>query len=97
MMIPRKKRRSKFRYLSKKALEGLKVTTNTVKAGGSDFTSVTKALVFLERLSCEKGIADLKEGTTDFVGPTVLKSIDKIEGERIVIRFRNTITGMAIV
>jgi hypothetical protein len=81
MVTRNKKKRIGFRYSSKKALECSRVTKRTIKVGATKLTSVTKALVFSEKLSSEKGFADF----------TIFESVEEIEGERIAVNFSDTV------
>jgi hypothetical protein len=76
-----RKKRYGFRYLSKKALECSRMTKRTTKGGGSEFTSITKALSFPNALSSEISITDLHDCTTESGGPPLFESVDELEGE----------------
>jgi hypothetical protein len=54
----KRRRHSRFRYSSKQALKQLRMTRRTAKAGGSDFTTIIKALLYPSALSSEISITD---------------------------------------
>jgi hypothetical protein len=60
----KRKRRSKFRYSTKKALEHSKLSKRTTKGGILDFVSVTNALTYPSALLSEIGVVDLGDCST---------------------------------
>jgi hypothetical protein len=78
----RRKRRSGFRYPSKKELERSRFLRRIAKAGGSKFTSVTKALSYPSALSSEISISNQHECAAGSGGPPLLQPIDELEDDR---------------
>jgi hypothetical protein len=63
----------------------------TAKVGGFDFTTITKVLLYPSALSSEISITDHYDCAIGSSGPPLLESIDKLEVEKIEMRFGNTI------
>jgi hypothetical protein len=72
----KKKRRFGLKFSTKKALKHSWLARLTAKARGSDLTSMTKALVFSDRTSSERCIADLQDCST------LLEHVHEIEEEK---------------
>jgi hypothetical protein len=72
----KKKRRSRFRFSSKKALQRSRLTRSTAKAGGSKFTSVTRALLYPSAFSSEIIIFDHHDCAGGSGGTHCLELID---------------------
>jgi hypothetical protein len=79
----KRKRRSGFRYSTKKALEHFRLSKKIAKGGVFDFTSIRKVLMYPSALLSEIGVVDLGDCSTRSFGPTSLHSIDENEEERI--------------
>ena len=86
------KRRSGFRYSSKKALERSRIRKEAAKGSVSELGSVRKALSYLVELLSEIGVVNLGDCSN---GPASLHSVDENEVERIEesIGTGNTIVG----
>jgi hypothetical protein len=85
----KKKRGSGFRYSSKKALERSRLSKKIAKAGGSEFSTVMKALTFSSALSSE---IDHPNCTTGSGGQSLLDSILEIDGVRVESSFANFVS-----
>jgi hypothetical protein len=85
----KKKRCSGFRYSSKKALERSKLSKKTAKAGGSEFTTVTKALTFSSTLSSEIDHPDCASGSS---GRPLCDSVLENDGVRVESSFANLVS-----
>jgi hypothetical protein len=88
----KRRKRSGFRYSSKKALDCSRLTRRIAKAGGLDFTSITKELLYPSALSIELSIFYHHDCITGFGSPPLLESIDKTEGVRIENHFANLVS-----
>jgi hypothetical protein len=71
-----------FKYSSKKALERSRVMRRTIKAGGSKFTTVTKALSYPSVLVNEIRINDHHDFAIGSRGPPLFESVDELKGKR---------------
>lgn len=60
MVTWKKKRKAGLKFSTKNAFKGSRVARLTTKARICDFSSVTKKLAFIDRISCERCITDLK-------------------------------------
>jgi hypothetical protein len=87
METKKKKRGSGFRYSSKKAIECSRLSKKTTKAGGSEFTTITKALTCSSALSSEIDHLDCVSG-----GRHLLDSVLKADGVRVESSFANIIS-----
>ena len=83
MVIGKRKRRSGFRYSTKKELEHSRLSKKTTKGEIFDFASVRKALTYSSALLNEIGVIDLRDCSTGLIGPASLHSVDENEEERI--------------
>jgi hypothetical protein len=79
----KRKRRSRFRYSTKKALERSRLSKKTAKGRIFEFASVTKTLVYPSALLSEIGVVDLRDCSTGSIGLASLHSVDENEVERI--------------
>jgi hypothetical protein len=78
----KKRRRSRFRYSSRKALECSRVLKRTVIAGGSNFTPVTRALSYNSAQTNETCFFDHYVCATGLSGSHLLESIEELHEER---------------
>ena len=81
-MTGKQKRRSRFRYSTKKALERSRLLKKTTKGRVLEFTSVTKALTYPSALWSDIGVVTLEIAQLDH-GPAFLHSVDENVEERI--------------
>ena len=84
----KKKRRSRFRYSSKKVFERSRVKRRTAKVGGFQFESVTKALSY----PSEIGDIVHHDCTARSSFPPCLDSVEEHDGDRMELSCGNTIT-----
>jgi hypothetical protein len=84
----KKKRRSGFRYSSKKELERSKVKRRTAKVVGIQFESVTKALSY----PSESGDIVLHDNSAGSSFPPCLDSVEEHDGDRMELSCGNAIT-----
>lgn len=85
----KKNRGSGFRYSSKKALERSRLLKKITKGGGSEFSTVTKALTFSSALSSE---IDHLDCATRSSRRSLFDSVLEIDGVRIESSFANLIS-----
>ena len=76
-----KKSSSGFRFSSKKALERFRLM-RLAKAGGCEFTSVTRTLLYASSLPSELCASDTHGSTTTLSKSHILELLDKIEEEK---------------
>jgi hypothetical protein len=76
-----KKRGSGFRFSSKKALECSRLT-RLAKAGGCEFTSVTRTLLYASSLPSELCASNIHGSAATLSELHVLELLDEIEEER---------------
>ena len=79
----KRRRRSGFRYSSKKVLECLRVKRRASKVEGIQFESVTRVLSFLGEI-CNTGHIDCAPGSGLLA---CLDSIDKHDGDRMELSY----------
>ena len=75
--VRKKKRRSRFRFSSKKVLQRSRVKRETSKVGGNQFDSVTKALSF----TCEIGDNKYHDCAPGSNLPTSLDCVVELDGD----------------
>jgi hypothetical protein len=85
----KKKRGSGFRYSSKTTIERSRLSKKTAKAGGSKFTTVTKALTFSSALSSE---IDHPNCATGSGGRLLFDSVLETDGVRVESSFANIVS-----
>jgi hypothetical protein len=81
----KKKRRSGFRYSSKKALDCSRVLRRSTRTRGSKLKSVTKALLYHTVLSSEISVIDHHNCAASLGGPLFVESVYKHDGEKMEI------------
>jgi hypothetical protein len=90
--VTRKKRKSGLKISTKKALKRSKEVRLIAKARGYDFSSTTKKLAFIDRLSSERCIADLKGCASKTNCPKLLEPIEENEEEKNEFSLEDAIT-----
>ena len=76
-VIRKRKRRTGFRYSSKKALERSKLSKEKAKGRGSEFGSMRKALSYPSKLLNDIGVVDLAECSSGAYEQLPLHSVDE--------------------
>jgi hypothetical protein len=84
----KKKRRSRFRYSSKKALDRSKVKRRTAKVLGIQIESVTRALSYLS----ESGHIVLHDNVAGSSFPPCLDCVEEHDGDEMELSCGNAIT-----
>jgi hypothetical protein len=79
----KRKRGSRFRYSTKKALEHSRLSKQKAKGRVLEFASMTKALTYPSALLSEIGVVDLGDCSTGSIGLASLHSVDENQEERI--------------
>jgi hypothetical protein len=82
METRKRKRRSRFRFSSKKTLECSRLMRRTAKAGGCEFTSVIRTLLYPSVIPSELCVTDIHGCAAKSCESPILESIDKFERER---------------
>jgi hypothetical protein len=77
------KRRSGFRYSTKKVLERSKLSREIAKGRVPELGSVKKALTYPSKLWSDIDIVDLGDFSTGSIGPASLHLVDENQEERI--------------
>jgi hypothetical protein len=79
----KRKRGSRFRYSTKKALDRSRLSKEKSKGRVLEFASVTKALTYPSALLSEIGVVDLGDCSTGSIGLASVHSVGENQEERI--------------
>lgn len=82
LTVTRKKRKFGLKFSTKKALKRSREARLVAKARGYDFSSTAKKLAFINRLSSERCIADLKDCLSETICPEMLEPVEENEEEK---------------
>jgi hypothetical protein len=96
-MIPstvtrKKKRKSRLKFSIEKALKHSREARLTAKARGYDFSSATKKLAFIDRLSSERCFANLKGCASETDCLELLQPIEENEEKKNEFSLEDAIT-----
>jgi hypothetical protein len=90
--VTRKKRKSGLKISTKKALKRSKEVRLIAKARGYDFSSTTKKLAFIDRLSSERCFANLKGCASETDCLELLQPIEENEEKKNEFSLEDAIT-----